>query len=162
MFRFKEIALAALPLCLGATAAFAAQAAGGGSMPWDAPLTALQTDLTGTTATAVSLIAIVVVFGVLIFGGEMNHFGRSLCFIVLCASVLVAGQNILSALQITGATIDGETGQVVYGFIAGALITCLCFMFGLWARRKRIEGERRRAVSTSGLNEMANSYKTNS
>jgi type IV secretion system protein VirB2 len=124
-------------LCVAGTAAYAAAAGGGGAMPWDAPLTALKADLTGATATAISLIAIVVVFGVLIFGGEMNHFGRSLCFIVLCASVLVAGQNVLDALGIAGATIDAETGREVYGFVSGVLITCIIWMFGLWARAKR-------------------------
>jgi type IV secretory pathway VirB2 component (pilin) len=137
MFRVSVIPATILSILFGATAAYAAAAGGGGAMPWDAPLTAVQTDLTGVTATAISLIAIVFVFAVLIFGGEMNHFGRSLCFIVLCASVLVAGQNILNQLGIAGATIDGDIGREVYGFISGVLITCLIWTFGLRVRSKR-------------------------
>lgn len=134
--RYGGLALT-IGLCVAGTAAYAAAAGGGGAMPWDAPLQALQTDLTGATATAISLIAIVVVFGVLIFGGEMNHFGRSLCFIVLCASVLVAGANILTSLGIAGATVDDEVGHALYGFISGVLITCLIWTFGLRARSRR-------------------------
>lgn len=93
------------------SAALAANAGGGGGMPWDAPLLAIQTDLSGVTATSISLIAIVVVFGVLIFGGELNHFARTLCFIVMAAAVLVAGNGVLGAMGIAGATIDG----CVYG-----------------------------------------------
>lgn len=116
--------------------AFAAAVGGGGNMPWDAPLTALQTDLTGTTATAISLIGIVAVFGVLIFGGELNHFFRTLCYIILLVSVLVAGQNILSDLNITGATVDNHVGYDVYGFISGVLVTSLIWAFGLWLHRR--------------------------
>jgi hypothetical protein len=94
-------------------------------MPWDAPLTQLQTDLTGQTATALSLIGIVAVFGVLIFGGELNHFFRSMCYLILLISVLVAGQNILGDLGITGATVSGPVlwlSWSVIGIIAAAAL----------------------------------------
>jgi type IV secretion system protein TrbC len=102
--------------------AHAAAAGGGGTMPWDTPLTNLRTDLTGSTATAISLIGIVAVFGVLIFGGEMNHFFRTLCYIILLVSVLVAGQNIITDLGITGATVNGHAALTLIALAAGAIL----------------------------------------
>lgn len=80
-----------------------AAATGGGTMPWDTPLQTLRTDLTGATATSISFIGIVAIFAVLIFGGELNHFFRSLCYVVLLVAVLVGSNNIFSALGIAGA-----------------------------------------------------------
>lgn len=94
--------------------ALAAGAGGGGALPWDAPLTTIQTDLSGVTATSISLIALVTVFGVLIFGGELNHFARTLCFIVMAAATLVGGAGIFGALGIAGATIDGDSAFINY------------------------------------------------
>lgn len=109
----KIIPIACALIFLSMGAAFAAAAGGGGGMPWDAPLTNIQQDLSGVTATSISLIAIVVVFGVLIFGGELNHFARTLCFIVMAASVLVFGNGVLGAMGIAGATIDGAAGYAL-------------------------------------------------
>lgn len=89
-------------LVLRPAMAFAAST-GGGTMPWDTPLQTLRTDLTGATATSISFIGIVAIFAVLIFGGELNHFFRSLCYVVLLVAVLVGSNNIFSALGITGA-----------------------------------------------------------
>lgn len=92
----------AAALVLRPAMAFAAST-GGGTMPWDTPLQTLRTDLTGATATSISFIGIVAIFAVLIFGGELNHFFRSLCYVVLLVAVLVGSNNIFSALGITGA-----------------------------------------------------------
>jgi hypothetical protein len=121
-------------------------------MPWDAPLTTLQTDLSGTTATALSLIGIVAVFGVLIFGGELNHFFRTLCYLILLISVLVAGNNVLTALNITGATVEGgETAYAVWTFFAGVGLASLGWSFGLLLRRKY----RQHQARLGGLSEPA-------
>ena len=82
-----------------------AAATGGGTMPWDTPLQTLRTDLTGATATSISFIGIVAIFAVLIFGGELNHFFRSLCYVVLLVAVLVGANTIFSALGIAGALV---------------------------------------------------------
>ena len=89
-------------LVLRPAVAFAAST-GGGTMPWETQLQTLRTDLTGATATSISFIGIVAIFAVLIFGGELNHFFRSLCYVVLLVAVLVGSNNIFSALGITGA-----------------------------------------------------------
>jgi type IV secretion system protein VirB2 len=139
----RTIAYAFALFFLTASAAFAANAGGGGTMPWDAPLTAIQQDLSGVTATSISLIAIVVVFGVLIFGGELNHFARTLCFIVMAAAVLVAGNGVLAAMNIAGAEVDSAFGYDLYGFCSGALAASLIWAFGIrlrgrWRRRQLI------------------------
>lgn len=119
--------------------AFAAGAGGGGAMPWDAPLTNIETDLSGTTATAIALIAMVGVMGVLIFGGEINHFVRTLCFIVFCASVLVAGNNLFTTLGIAGASVAvlAAANSLIYlcsGIVIGSFLTHLAHR--IWERVK--------------------------
>lgn len=118
------------------TVAHAAAVGGGGTMPWDTALTNLRTDLTGPTAGALSLIGIVLVMGILIFGGELNIFGRSLCFLILTASVLVAGQSLLTALGITGATVANETAFDAYSAVSGALIASLMWALGIVLHKK--------------------------
>jgi len=124
-------------LCLGTTSAFAAAAGGGGGLPWDAPLTTIQTDLSGPTAGTLALIGFVMVFAVLIFGGELNFFGRTLAYTVMAASVLVAGVGLLGALGIAGATVGNETRFHLSEFVAGLAIAYLSVALALWLRKVR-------------------------
>jgi type IV secretion system protein VirB2 len=80
-------------------------AAAGGNMPWDAPLTALRTDLTGTVAFTLSLFAFFVAGVALIFGGEMSHFVRGMVMAVMVGAMLVGIVNVAAALGIAGAVI---------------------------------------------------------
>jgi type IV secretory pathway VirB2 component (pilin) len=80
-------------------------AAAGGAMPWDAPLTALRNDLTGTVAFTLSLFAFFVAGVALIFGGEMSHFVRGMVMAVMVGAMLVGIVNVASALGIAGAVI---------------------------------------------------------
>jgi type IV secretion system protein VirB2 len=100
------IPFAVILLSLSARSAFAA-AGGGGGMPWDAPLTTISADLTGPAAAAICLIGIVGVFAVLIFGGELNHFVRALCFIVCAGSTLVGTAALFTSFGAAGVEIDG-------------------------------------------------------
>lgn len=122
--------------CLVTTAAYAAAAGGGGGLPWDAPLTTIETDLSGPTAGTLALIAFVVVFGVLVFGGELNFFGRSLCYTVMAAAVLTFGVGLLGALGIAGATVEDPGVFHIYEFVCGILITTLLFSVGLYLHRR--------------------------
>jgi type IV secretion system protein VirB2 len=56
-------------------------------------------------AFSLSIIGIVVAGGVLIFGGDLNGFFRTLIFIVLVMALLVGAQNIMSTLFARGAVI---------------------------------------------------------
>ena len=62
--------------------------AGGGAMPWDAGLTALTLNISGPFAGFVALMAVVISGAVLIFGGELQAFGRTMFFVILVLSLI--------------------------------------------------------------------------
>ena len=68
----------------------------GGSLPYETWLTSLRNSVTGPVASAISLVGIVVAGGVLIFGGDINGFFRTLIFIVLVMAFLVGAQNLMT------------------------------------------------------------------
>jgi len=88
--------------------AFAAEGTGG-SLPYESWLTNLRNSVTGPVAFAISMIGIVVAGGVLIFGGELNAFFRTLIFLVLVMALLVGAQNIMSRFFGRGAEIASLT-----------------------------------------------------
>ena len=77
----------------------------GGSLPYESWLTNLRNSVTGPVAFALSIIGIVVAGGVLIFGGELSGFFRTLIFIVLVMALLVGSQNMMSTFFGRGAEI---------------------------------------------------------
>ena len=77
----------------------------GGSLPYEGWLANLQNSVTGPVAFALSLIGIVVAGGMLIFGGDLNAFFRTLIFIVLVMALLVGANNVLSTFFGRGAEI---------------------------------------------------------
>lgn len=97
------------------TLAFASEGTGG-SLPYESWLTNLRNSVTGPVAFALAMIGIVVAGGVLIFGGELNGFFRTLIFIVLVMALLVGAQNMMSTFFGRGAEItavaDAVTGQL--------------------------------------------------
>ena len=82
-----------------------ASGAGGGSLPWDTPLTTLRNDITGPVAFTISLLAMVACGAALVFGGEINEFIRRLIMVVLVAAFLVGVTNLAQALGISGAIV---------------------------------------------------------
>ena len=68
----------------------------GGSLPYESWLKNLRQSITGPVAFSISMIGIVVAGGVLIFGGELNAFFRTLIFIVLVMALLVGAENMMS------------------------------------------------------------------
>ena len=82
-----------------------AASAGGGSLPWDTPLTTLKNDLTGPVAFTISLLAMVACGAALVFGGEINEFVRRIIMLVLVCAFIVGVTNLASALGITGAIV---------------------------------------------------------
>ena len=83
--------------------AFASSA--GGGLPFDSYLTKIQKSITGPFAFTAAIIGLVGAGATLIFGGEMNGFLRTLLFIVLVLSFLVAAQNTMTAITGKGAEI---------------------------------------------------------
>jgi type IV secretion system protein VirB2 len=99
-------------LFLAPQAAFASTGTGG-SLPYEGWLTNLQTSVTGPVAFALSIIGIVVAGGVLIFGGDLNGFFRTLIFLVLVMALLVGAQNVMSTFFGRGAEIASLGNAVI-------------------------------------------------
>lgn len=92
--------------------AFAAEGTGG-SLPYESWLVNLRNSVTGPVAFALSIIGIVIAGGVLIFGGDLNGFFRTLIFLVLVMALLVGAQNIMGTFFGRGAEIVSLTfGQL--------------------------------------------------
>ena len=88
--------------------AFASEGTGG-SLPYESWLTNLRNSVTGPVAFALSIIGIVVAGGILIFGGELNGFFRTLIFIVLVMALLVGAQNMMGTFFGRGAEITATS-----------------------------------------------------
>ena len=82
----------------------------GGALPYETWLVNLRNSVTGPVAFTLSIVGIVVAGGILIFGGELNAFFRTLIFIVLVMALLVGANNIMTNL-FQGAVIPGEIPQ---------------------------------------------------
>ena len=92
--------------------AFASEGTGG-SLPYESWLTNLRNSVTGPVAFALSIIGIVVAGGILIFGGELNGFFRTLIFIVLVMALLVGAQNMMGTFFGRGAEIAAVTDGLI-------------------------------------------------
>lgn len=103
MFYIGMALLLAL-LFLAPQHAFASEGTGG-SLPYESWLTNLRNSVTGPVAFALSIIGIVIAGGVLIFGGDLNGFFRTLIFLVLVMALLVGAQNVMSTFFGRGAEI---------------------------------------------------------
>jgi type IV secretory pathway VirB2 component (pilin) len=89
--------LLSLNLLLLSDSAQAAVGAGG-ALPYESWLVNLRNSVTGPVAFTLSIVGIVVAGGILIFGGELNAFFRTLIFIVLVMALLVGANNIMTNL----------------------------------------------------------------
>lgn len=80
---------------------------GGGAdaLPFEGPLKKLTNSLTGPVAFGISLVGIVAAGAILIFGGEMSGFLRTLVFLVLVIAVIVNAQNLIKVISADAATI---------------------------------------------------------
>jgi type IV secretion system protein VirB2 len=96
MQRKSSLFIVALSMALFAGEAFAG--AGTGGLPWEGPLATVARSLTGPVALSISIIALMVAGGTLVFGGELSEFARRSCIAVLAISLLVAGAGFLTIL----------------------------------------------------------------
>lgn len=92
----RLIQLGAVIVLFGTKGAWAAAA--GGGLPWEAPLAMVAASLTGPVALAISLIALMVAGGTLVFGGELSEFARRSCVAVLAIAFLVLGAGFMTQL----------------------------------------------------------------
>lgn len=86
------------------TDAFASAGTGGG-LPYESWLSNLRASATGPVAYAFGIIGIVVAGGILIFGGDLNGFFRTMLVVVLVMALLVTANSIMSDLFGTSAEI---------------------------------------------------------
>ena len=107
-------------LLLAPQHAFASEGTGG-SLPYEGWLTNLRNSVTGPVAFALSIIGIVVAGGILIFGGELNGFFRTLIFIVLVMALLVGAQNVMSTFFGRGAEIAAAGEVLVRSAVLGRI-----------------------------------------
>ncbi len=84
-------------MTLAITFSLRMQAAAAGGLPWERPMTAIATSLTGPVAYAIGLIGIAIAGGAMLWGGELTEFGRRACMIGLVVSVLVFAAPLLSS-----------------------------------------------------------------
>ncbi len=82
---------------LALAASVRVHAAAAGRLPWEAPMTAIATSLTGPVAYAIGLIGIAIAGGTMLWGGELTEFGRKACMTGLVVSGLVFAAPMLSS-----------------------------------------------------------------
>lgn len=107
--RYDALALAillfTLLLVLLAPTNASASVGTGGSLPYETWLTNLRNSVTGPVAFSLSITGIVIAGGVLIFGGDLNGFFRTLIFLVLVMALIVGAQNVMSTFFARGAVV---------------------------------------------------------
>lgn len=73
-----------------------ALASGAADLPYEDGLKKLMESLSGPVAVSISIIGIVAAGAMLIFGGDMTGFMRSIAFLVLVIGITVGATNILT------------------------------------------------------------------
>lgn len=101
---WKAMFFALLAALLMPELAFATEGTGG-ALPYEGWLTALRNSVTGPVAFTLSIVGIVIAGGVLIFGGELNAFFRTLIFLVLVMALIVGVNNMMTTFFGRGAEI---------------------------------------------------------
>ncbi|MES2538238.1 MAG: conjugal transfer system pilin TrbC [Pseudomonadota bacterium] len=84
----------------------------GGQLPYEDWLTNLRQSVTGPVAFSLALIGLVVAGGVLIFGGDLNGFFRTLIFLVLVMALVVGAQNVMANFFARSAEIALMTANI--------------------------------------------------
>ncbi len=120
MFFYVGLAVMLAVFLIAPQHAFASEGTGG-SLPYESWLTNLRASVTGPVAFALSIIGIVVAGGVLIFGGDLNGFFRTLIFLVLVMALLVGAQNVMSTFFGRGAEIAAICEALVRSVASGRI-----------------------------------------
>ena len=103
--KYRHVLLPVLVACLLISTEVFAGPGEGGKLPYESWLNNLRASATGPVAFAFGIIGIVVAGGILIFGGDLNGFFRTMLVIVLVMALLVTANNIMSDLFGTSAEI---------------------------------------------------------
>lgn len=121
-------------LLLAPHPAFASEGTGG-SLPYESWLVNLRNSVTGPVAFALSVIGIVIAGGVLIFGGDLNGFFRTLIFLTLVMALLVGAQNVMSTFFGRGAEIAalGDVDGLDHSFVLNLTQSASVAVNARWA-----------------------------
>ena len=94
--------------------AIAAESIGeGGGLPYETGLQNLADSMTGPVPFVISLLGIVGCGAMLIFGGEISGFMRTMVFIVLVVAVIVQAGSIVNLLKTAGTKPPGNRNAYV-------------------------------------------------
>jgi type IV secretion system protein TrbC len=107
---------AVLVLMLMPDLAHATDTGGDENLPFLDPLRRLKDAMSGPVAFVISLIGIVAAGAVLIFGGEMSGFLRTLVFLVLVIAIIVNASTLIEFIKSGAATIASLTNYPVGTF----------------------------------------------
>jgi type IV secretory pathway VirB2 component (pilin) len=80
----------------------------GQDLPFEGPLKKLKDSISGPVAFSISLIGIIAAGAVLIFGGEMSGFIRTMVFLVLVIAIITNASGIMKIMSGDGALIAGN------------------------------------------------------
>jgi type IV secretory pathway VirB2 component (pilin) len=109
--RKHVLLFAGLALLLVSNLALASNATG---LPWEDPLQMIADSLTGPVAFAISLVAMAVAGGMLLFGGEMTEFGKMICKLVLALGIMLGGAGLLGTLfGVSGAVVAQQSAVAI-------------------------------------------------
>lgn len=103
--KYLPAVFAALFICLAVSTEVLAAPGEGGRLPYETWLNDLRASATGPVAFAFGIIGIVVAGGILIFGGDLNGFFRTMLVVVLVMALLVTANTIMTDLFQTSAEI---------------------------------------------------------
>lgn len=103
--KWSQAVLCMLVVCLMLSTEVLAGPGEGGKLPYEGWLTAIRSSATGPVAYAFGIIGIVVAGGILIFGGDLNGFFRTMLVIILVMALLVTANTIMTDLFNTSAEI---------------------------------------------------------
>ena len=92
------IALGLLALCMAFLPQDVFAASTGAGLPYDGALTTLRDSISGPVAFSLSMLGIVGAGGMLIFGGDLSGFMRSMVFLVLVIAIIVGASEMVTAL----------------------------------------------------------------
>jgi type IV secretion system protein TrbC len=110
---WRHFALMGLAVVLLMVISHPADAAGaGGGLPYEGWLAKIQASITGPVAFAFAIIGLVVAGAVLIFGGELNGFIRTLMFVALVMALIITAQNMMTFFG-TAAALIGQNHAVL-------------------------------------------------
>jgi len=95
MKKYTKYSLATIIFYVQLASAYAGQNQG---LAWESPFQKLERFLMGPYVKVISLIVIVVCFGILIFGGELNDFSKKAIYAVIGLAGVVGAISLLTNL----------------------------------------------------------------